>query len=357
MKGKSPDIEKTLSNWVIKEQKKGTLLSDEAIRDKAEYFSSVSGPEHAASNPANSAIWLKNFKRRHNLPGRKPSKDSAASNDKRISSKASLRHRSSEEVSPVSTKEETSPSPNKLREVCSDESLNIENSDGFDLTTTLSANSLPAGFTDTPTSSFSADVLMSPTSPFFTPSSSSLPFYRHCETTDEPSFGESSSQRPRSQTFPMIYQDMQAESPTDTTRFLNANMEEIGHSLGSIDEAMDDSSSGDIDMDLTRPQTVSPLQMMHPPPLPASAMSTRSGSQSGSHTSSVETRLESALVASLSRKGGAPPSQEEARLALRVVWQYFSSQPRGTDENLDMEEIAMMGKFMEKLKARNKDRG
>lgn len=152
----------------------------------------------------------------------------------------------------------------------------------------------------------------------------------------------------------MIYQDMHAESPTDTTRFLNANMEEIGRSLGSIDEAMDDSSSGDIDMDLIRPQTVSPLQMMHPPPLPASVMGTRSGSQSNS---SIETRLESTLVASLSRKGGAPPSQEEARLALRVVWQYFSSQPRGTDENLDMEEIAMMGKFMEKLKARNKDRG
>lgn len=335
-KGKSPDIERTLANWVIKEQKKGSVLSDEAIRDKAQYFSSVSGPDNVAPNPANNAAWLKNFRRKHDILGRKSSKDHSSTDDSGSPPKAKQNRRSPEDASPMSPNgETTSPSPRNLRGMRSHESVKMESPEGFsELTKTLSANSLSSAFADTPTSCFSPSSLLSPSSPFFTPDSASVPmssFFQHSDRVSSP--GGNNFQRPRSSTFPMIYQDITtSDGPADGTQFLSdAPMDDIDHSLASIDEAMDDSSSTDTDMDnMQQPQTMSPAGLMQPPPLPA-------------------------MVSS--QKGASSPSQEEARRALQVLWQYFANQPRGAGGNLNMEETLMMGKFMERLDERNKDRG
>jgi len=396
VKGRPPDIEKTLSNWVMKQQKKGVVLSDDLIREKAQYFASVSGPEHAASTPANNPVWLSNFKRKHNITNRKASKDNSTSSKKASSIQ------SPEDDMSLSPQDESSPSPRALRDVRSDESLKTESPDGFcDLNTTMSANS--AVYTSTSTSPFCSDTLLSPTSPFFTPDSANVPmssFFRNnesCTFPSSPTIGD--FQRPRSQTFPMLFSDLHPDnsnnnpnSSSDDYRFSPSNdvldvpMDDLTRPLSSIDEAMADSPPADTD-DLRRtssfPTQTSPMRSMQPPALPASASATalplafrkdshagfvyesssdtKSGSGSGSGWSGSGSQGPSAALERDGAGGGSrsppAPSQDEARRALQVVWQYFSSQPRsGSDEMLDMEETAMMGKLKERLRDRGRER-
>ncbi|KAG9672048.1 hypothetical protein KCU87_g6043, partial [Aureobasidium melanogenum] len=85
-KARLPDIEKTLSAWVIKEQKKGSPITDEAIREQAYYFASIPGPENPALNPVNNPGWLEKFKQKHRIDSRGTKdqeirKDSVADSD------------------------------------------------------------------------------------------------------------------------------------------------------------------------------------------------------------------------------------------------------------------------------------
>ncbi|KAH0142431.1 hypothetical protein KCU67_g14035, partial [Aureobasidium melanogenum] len=79
-------IEKTLSAWVVKEQKKGSPITDEAIREQAYYFASIPGPENPALNPVNNPGWLEKFKQKHRIDSRGTKdqeirKDSVADSD------------------------------------------------------------------------------------------------------------------------------------------------------------------------------------------------------------------------------------------------------------------------------------
>lgn len=342
-KRKSPDIERTLSNWAIKEQKRGTILSDDLIRDKAQCFSSVSGPDHAGPNPANNPAWLKNFKRTHNISGSRGSNGDVSNTPKKV-----RRRQSSGDAVSLSSQTETSPSFKKLRDVRSEESLNLESADDpIDHTITLSTKSIRAGFVDTSISSFSPDSLLSPTSPFFSPEPNSAvvgSFFRGSEMSAVPSSPMCGFQRPRSQTFPMIFHDHNTNdnlsdgSTLLPSNALDASMDDIGLPLGSIDEAMIDSPGSQTTSDIDRPRITTP-QTMQPPPLPLSAMAARKDSAS--------------LSATKDQRRGSAPSQAEARQALQVVWQYFSRQSRGGEEGmLNMEETVMMGRFMEKLSNR-----
>lgn len=361
-KGKSPDIEKTLSNWVSKEQKKGTILTDKVIRDKAQYFASVSGPDHAAPNPASNASWLKAFKRSHNIHRNGTDQDELAPTDSESVPKTVSRPRSAEDNSPQSPKAETPPLQSMTQGMKREGSPDMESPEGFaDLTTTLSGNSFSAAFAETPSSSFSPISVLSPSSPFFNPDPSSAnsgPLFRRVgrlKMTEEDSSDHGNFERSRNQNFPLIHQgllygDALGEVPQYVpVNELDSPMHDMSPPSESIDQAMNDTSVESFDASAGQPQTMGPMSpnhAMHPPPAPFPFLARRPSSQSTS-ISTHETRFAVAPTY---------PSQEEARQALQIVWQYFASQPHGAENRLDMEETAMMGKFMEKLKIRQWER-
>ena len=365
-KGRSPDIEKTLSNWAIKEQRKGTVLSDEMIRVKARYFSSVSGTDSTACSPADDAAWLETFKRKYNIPSRKPTMDPSASNGTSDPSRTAFGHQTPDERSPTMPANETSPSRKELCHVRSEGSLKAESPDDLgDLKMTLSANSHSVVFAESSSSSFSPNPLLSPTSPLFDPDTMGSPrlrpFFHGSGTAAASPSGSSSFQRPRSQTFPMIFQPH--EALTDVTVYLSEDsvdsaMEDSGRPRSSIDEAIGigDSHGVSMDLDMTQPQTVSPAQMMRHQSVPSSVSNSVYQGHYGVGAPMTEPGPMVAHVASPHQQRETLPSQDDARHAMQVIWQYFSGQPQGMDRGLNMEETAMMGRIMERLKPRDGNR-
>ncbi|KAI5205830.1 hypothetical protein E4T39_02953 [Aureobasidium subglaciale] len=165
-KARLPDIEKTLSAWIIKEQKKGSPISDEAIREQAYYFASIPGPENPALNPVNNPGWLEKFKQKHyvdwaRLNSKEVRKDSVADSDNTTHGNSppsplgeTLSSSSPETVYPAmdsTMAEDMIPSTNKRRK---------------------SPPSIDTAFTDIgSTSTCFTPQLLSPTSPFFSSSS------------------------------------------------------------------------------------------------------------------------------------------------------------------------------------------
>ncbi|EPQ63700.1 hypothetical protein BGT96224_5103, partial [Blumeria graminis f. sp. tritici 96224] len=70
-KGRFPDIERALSNWVRNAQKQGLELTDDAIQEKAEYFAATVGYGENRSK-SNSSNWLGKFKQKHGICNNKP---------------------------------------------------------------------------------------------------------------------------------------------------------------------------------------------------------------------------------------------------------------------------------------------
>lgn len=66
-KGKIPDIDKTLANWLRNEQRKGRNASDTEILEQARLYAR---PFREAETKINSPLWLDKFKQRHNFVGR-----------------------------------------------------------------------------------------------------------------------------------------------------------------------------------------------------------------------------------------------------------------------------------------------
>lgn len=62
-KAKLPDFEKTLTNWVKNQQKKGLPITDEDLRKQAQVFSFSRSDQAVVS----SASWLEKFKRKNHL--------------------------------------------------------------------------------------------------------------------------------------------------------------------------------------------------------------------------------------------------------------------------------------------------
>ena len=57
-KAKLPDFEKTLTNWVKNQQKKGLFVSDDELRKQARVFSFSRSDQALLSSPS----WLEKFK-------------------------------------------------------------------------------------------------------------------------------------------------------------------------------------------------------------------------------------------------------------------------------------------------------
>ncbi|KAK7730846.1 hypothetical protein SLS53_008924 [Cytospora paraplurivora] len=66
-KGKIPDIDKTLANWLRNEQHKGRHVSDSEIQEQARMYAR---PFREAENKINNPSWLEKFKQKHSMGGR-----------------------------------------------------------------------------------------------------------------------------------------------------------------------------------------------------------------------------------------------------------------------------------------------
>ncbi|GAB7351206.1 hypothetical protein MBLNU459_g1645t2 [Dothideomycetes sp. NU459] len=313
-KRRSPDVERALTVWIENPQQKGRTVSDDEIREKARYFSSVPGRDLTPLNPANNTVWLENFKRKNGLIAAASRKDSLAADDSNLGSlNVGSNCQSPNGISPVSSKETMSPSPPLLHGVRSNESLSIDGQEDYaDLRH-------PNLFTDMPTTTFSHPALMSPTSPFFTPDSANTAF----SSLDHyiPASGNSLDNTYHSSTL----------DPS--------HLEALSQPLDSISEAMD-----------TEPPSTIPsaARLMPAPPVPSHRVFASAQQGLGSETppSPIETRLAAALVASGASGSDRPPSQDEARQALQVVMRFFQQQPVGS---LDMAESMLLGKIGERL--------
>jgi hypothetical protein len=305
-------------------------LTDEIIRDQARVFAATTTtPE---SQHSLSASWIEKFKLKNNLMGARSRKSSLAPDDAEGIS-ASSSH-SPTGTSPISPEGLASP---ELHSAQSQESLKTGSPDSYAAFSrhgpfhTQSTSSLHSVFTDTAPSSFSPLN----DSPFFTsPNSGTAPGEWDPPMTARriPPVSSSNSHRPRSQTYPQVDAfgsgaDVLGTNPEP----LDSPMGESSDPLQSLDDAV---RAPAID---ERPRTVTPAEMMRPPPIPTRVLMSEPKRDVTPSTSTSSM--------------GASTSPEEAQRALEIVMSFIEQQPTGF---LDFQESMHMGKLMEKLKLQSR---
>lgn len=319
-------------------------LTDDLIREKARYFAAATTNPDGQGSLTLSASWLEKFKLKNNLMGARSRKASLANTDDgEMTTSLSSSSHARGDISPTSSPQHgvRSPSPTELTSVRSQENMKNESPDSYTAFRhpfhSDSRTSISTAFTDTAPSSFSPGPL-SPTSPFFTPDSGTAPSPFGGLPVSRPvqqAALNSGSIRPRSQTFPLLDQYMVTTAESMTPKYildntvLDSPMEEPADPIGGIDETVAGATAPHLSGLDDRCNTVTPLDTMRPPPLPARL----------SHPD-------------LKREATPTTSPEEARRALEVVLSYFEQQPSGF---LDFQESVTMGKLMEKLKLQHRN--
>ena len=321
-------------------------LTDELIRDKARAFAATTTT--VGTQKSLSSSWIEKFKLKHNLLDARSRKGSLAPDDAdSISGAASALH-TPNGTSPVSPLGIGSPSAEALRTVKSQESLKNESPDsvpdfassGIGPFHSQSNTSLHSAFTDTTPSLYSPNPL-SPASPIFTPDSGIAPslFVPPPTTRVAPPTTASFSpqQRSRSQTLPFLDQQYIRAIPAGpeaaTRRYRNSAASMLE------DSPMEEAPNplvGQLDGTTSPPHTVSSVETMRPPPLPAHVLLMAGDSSTIHHTTTTTTTT---------------TSPEDARRALEVVLSFFEQQPHGS---LDFQESVTIGKLMEKLRLQSR---
>lgn len=327
-KGKLPDIERALSNWVRNSQRKGVHVTESMIEEKARFFADTVG--NGDSNvKVNSRSWLEKFKQKNNLTGTKSPKQDAGNREVRPKIGSPSASQTPDGASPISPK--GVPSPSQLSSTRSQENLRTESPDsyvdfsnGYRLCNSQSATSLSSVFTDTTPSSFSAGPT-SPTASYFTTEGACgptpfLPSQQTQLTT------MSNYNRSRSQPFPTPGID-----PTISTSRTPPD--------DLTPKYVVQSTSGSHLMD-------SPGSEMHPPSTnhnQGNAESSSPSSMQPSQPPSSSLNTIGAIYAPTTES----PTQEDARRALETVMTFFQQESSGL---VDPHEYMTMGKLLEKLR-------
>ncbi|KAF7163942.1 hypothetical protein CNMCM5623_008603 [Aspergillus felis] len=326
-KGRVPDIEKALSNWVRNYQKQGYPLSDEMIREKALFFASTCGSPDGKEKVLTQS-WLEKFKLKNNLMGAKSRKSSFAKSDSESPTRLTIDSALASAVQSPTVLSPTSPtgfaSPSPLSPIMSPEHMRKELAKSLDelaeeyqhkhakSTTSLDTTCSLSASVTSPTSTLVSD------SPF-TPVSQS-----------RGSLADGQSNRPRSQTL-----------PTGTTEpALMSTEESSDHSL----------SKAALQQSLSITTLEAPLEDEHTskkgPGLDTSSNTikrNRSNPEIKAKSMYPPTFSKSTTVSPISSPGS--PTQDEARRALELVVSYFEHQPTG----LGAQEFVTIGKLMERL--------
>ncbi|OJJ47652.1 hypothetical protein ASPZODRAFT_15103 [Penicilliopsis zonata CBS 506.65] len=318
-KGRVPDIEKALSNWARNYQRQGYPISDEMIREKALFFASTCGSPDGKEKVL-STTWLEKFKNRNNLMGAKSRKSSSETIKSETGSPIRLNTNTTIDstaqtpgggVSPVST---TSLTMSPLSPTRSQEALKKELAEAL---AEFSPEYTPA-HAKSLTSLDMAALSTGVTSPSSTLVSTS-PF----TPTSQSHIAASNTNRPRSQTFPVASVDPSLITADGSLNTKGALQQSLSLSiLESPLEEEDEDHKFPVSSDETTPASIeSKMTPMFPPPF-------LSKSASVSPVSPPES-----------------PSQDEARRALELVWNYFQNQPNG----LVAQDFMTIGKLMERL--------
>lgn len=164
-KGKHPDFDRTLSNYVRRQQQRGFEVADEEIMEQARLFAHASGNQESLLNSLTSS-WLQKFKQKHGIGAGKLMRRASETNipdSARMSTLMSKNDKGSNGISPSSPTGQLSP----LSGSRSDEEAHADGL-GFDFhykhPESQSTTSLTSDLRDTGNSSFSGT--MSPTAPF-----------------------------------------------------------------------------------------------------------------------------------------------------------------------------------------------
>jgi hypothetical protein len=227
-KGKSPDVERTLTNWIKNAQKSGVDLSEGDIEDKARFFASTTGsPSEGPFKKGDAPAWLHKFMQKNGIPSSKLIRRASETNipDSAKSRQALSPSQSSSAVSPASPQVLGSPSPLSASRGDEEKEGIVAFMDfgpeggGYKHTNSQSTTSLSSAFTDTAASSFSGSAL-SPNGPFsFSPDPNVGGFLPTDDRAQMP-MGSSNFHRPRSQTFPTLdleYMSQQQQQPEPLT--------------------------------------------------------------------------------------------------------------------------------------------
>jgi hypothetical protein len=169
-KAKHPDFDRTLSNYVRRQQQGGFEVKDEEIMEHAKLFARGSGNQDSILNSLTGS-WLQKFKQKHGIGSggrlvRRASETNIPDSARMSMATASLKkENTSGVVSPVSPTDQMSP----LSEGRSDEEAAPDGLQDFDFTyrqtASHSTTSLASEYHDARNSSFSAST-MSPTGVF-----------------------------------------------------------------------------------------------------------------------------------------------------------------------------------------------
>ncbi|KAH8815829.1 Tc5 transposase DNA-binding domain-containing protein [Xylogone sp. PMI_703] len=330
-KGKFPDIERALANWVRNSQKQGIPLTDAAIKEKARFFATTVGNNE---NPlkTNSASWLEKFKQKNGIGGGKLTRRASETNisesaSRNLESIGASSSQTSNGISPTSPSGLPSPSP--LSATKSDEDIKSDSINSyleFAHSNSQSTTSLSSVFTDAAPSSFSAGPT-SPTAPFsFSPDGSSGSWLPSQQARLPPP--GSNFQRPRSQTFPTL--------GIDPSFISNQTAEPM---------------TPKYNMPVTAPSSAldSPIHEMAPPFALDSAIS--SPPLHPLHHSSSNGSMAPPPTGLQSPPGSSAPSsptQDDARRALDTLLTFFNNQ--GANGLVDENEYMTVLKLTEKLR-------
>ncbi|CAG8951590.1 hypothetical protein HYFRA_00007506 [Hymenoscyphus fraxineus] len=335
-KGKFPDIERALSNWVRNNMKKGIPLTDASIKEQARFFATTVGNDES-NLKTNSASWLEKFKQKNGIGSGRLSRrasetnisDTGSLNPESAAASASQTPNGISPTSPIGL-----PSPSPLSAAKSHDDLKSESINNYlefgqahgsyRHSNSQSTASLSSAFTDSQTA-FSAGAT-SPTTPFsFSPENNSSSWMPSQQARLPPP--GSGFQRPRSQTFPMLGIDpsfvAQATEPltpkympvTEPSSALDSPIREIGPPYG-MDSAVSSpplhhrSSDGS----MAPPSSSTPITGMQSP-----------------HGSSAPNS----------------PTQDDARRALDTLLNFFNQAPNGL---VDQNEYMTVLKLTEKLR-------
>ncbi|QPC64804.1 hypothetical protein HYE67_007035 [Fusarium culmorum] len=161
-KGKHPDFDRTLSNYVRRQQQRGFQVSDEEIMEQARLFAHASGNQESVLNNLNSS-WLQKFKQKHGIGAGKLMRRASEANIPDSARLSTLATKTGD-LSPVSPTGQLSP----LSGSRSDEEAHVDGIDfdfGYKHAESQSTTSLSSDFRDNGASSFSTGP-MSPTGTF-----------------------------------------------------------------------------------------------------------------------------------------------------------------------------------------------
>ncbi|TVY45169.1 Major centromere autoantigen B [Lachnellula subtilissima] len=335
-KGKFPDIERALSNWVRNNQKKGIPLTDATIKEKARFFATTVGNDESHLK-TNSASWLEKFKQKNGIGSGRLSRRASETN---ISDSGSLAPDSAgpsasqtpNGISPTSPGALPSPSPLSATKSSDDlrsESLNGyidfgQGNGGYKHSNSQSTTSLSSNFTD-PQPSFSGGPT-SPSTPFaFSPDNNSASWLPSQQARLPPA--GNNFQRPRSQTFPMLGIDpsfISSQSEPLTPKYNLSGTEPTS----AIESPIHEMPPFGMDSAISSP----PLHH-----------SSSNGSMAPPSSSTPITGLQSPPGSS----APSSPTQDDARRALDTLLNFFQQAPNGL---VDQNEYMTVLKLTEKLR-------